>query len=400
MKHSLISPSGAHRWLKCHRSARLIESHGLEAVNLSDYDTAEDDGFSYAEEGALAHELVALMIAEKFEGQTNHTPYRSMDEIIKDKHYSPDLLDEVRKCVDYVDSWSEEGATFKTFFNVETEVPLTNYLPNGVGNVDLFWVDSLNCLNVLDHKFGYVKVSPMNNPQLYLYVLGVEQLLRASSLNNLGIERVRIHVAQPRLDYFDSYYTSIDEVREWANAENVAYKAQLAFDGEGDYHPSDETCRHCTAKHVCPALNAAAVSVYDKSHTPLEALSDEEVLDMYSKIGIIAKWAKAVENYVKMKAIEGKQWEGLQLVSGSVRRSIPDKYTDEALQILKANGITTEELSGTSLAPLGKLEKAIGKEAVEELLGHLIERKPTAPKLKKINSLTSDFFDDDNNELF
>lgn len=92
----------------------------------------------------------------------------------------------------------------------------------------------------------------------------------------------------------------------------------------------------------------------------------------------LTKWANEIMNYATESAVNhGKKWSGFKIVEGrSVR-----KYKDENAVIQKAKEHGYTDIFKSSLITLTEMQKLMGKEKFEEVLGDLIIKPSGKPTL-------------------
>lgn len=361
-KHALLSVSGSERWLNCTPSARLEEKE-------------KDRPSSYANEGTLAHELadVELRYASKQISKKEWTKKKKLLE--KSEYYSPEMDEEVEKYVDFV--MQEYKDSLKkvpgSLLIVESRLDLSSYIEEGFGTCDAAIISD-DLMHVIDFKYGKgVKVDATDNPQLKLYGLGS---LHEQELS-YDIHRVSLTVFQPRLDSVSTWVISADDLRKWAQ-DQVIPKASLAFEGKGKLVPGNH-CQWCKVKARCPALAAENLKLAQYEFAEPEMLSDEELVDIYSRIPGFYDWAKSVSDYMLQEALEGKEWPDYKLVEGRSNRRwvLPDK----AVEILKKEGFSTEEILNMQIKGIGEIEKLVGKKRFPDLVGDFVNKPPGKPTL-------------------
>ncbi|MCQ4638669.1 DUF2800 domain-containing protein, partial [Anaerovorax odorimutans] len=148
--------------------------------------------------------------------------------------------------LDYV-SGIVHGFDSPPYIAVEKRLDYSHIAPEGFGTGDCVIIGG-DEMHVIDFKYGKgVPVSAKANPQLKLYALGA--LNEYAILYPIG--KVTMHIVQPRIDNTSSFTQPVEELTTWA--EMIKPWAKKAFDGEGEYRPSEETCRFCRAKHTCRA---------------------------------------------------------------------------------------------------------------------------------------------------
>src|SRR5699024_4530550 len=103
-----------------------------------------------------------------------------------------------------------------------------------------------------------------------------------------------------RRESISTFLLTKDELLDWANHE-LKPKAELAFDGEGEFNPG-EWCRFCRAAVKCRARAEANLKVaqYDFKKPPL--LTDEEIADILLSISDLTKWANEITAYATSAA--------------------------------------------------------------------------------------------------
>ena len=381
-KHAILSASGASRWINCTPSPRLEE--GFE-VSQSEY----------AAEGTLAHEFAELGVKLDL-GLMHKKDYDKATKPLRKHHlYYDTMEEEVQKHIDYVLEQFLEAkrVTSDAVILIEAKVDLTHYIEDGFGTCDIVIIAD-GVLEVIDLKFGKgVRVSAKDNPQLKLYGLGA---LRANELL-YDIKTVKLTIVQPRLDSISSWEISSEELIHWGESV-VIPKAKLAFDGKGE-QVTGEWCRFCRAKAVCKALAQESLDLAKHEFQEPMLLSDNELLDAYSKIDKLQTWANAVADYIFKEALSGKKWEGYKLVEGRSNRQWVDQ--EKVAEVLIGKNFSESDLFTKKLLGIGAIEKMLGKSAFSEYLGDLVikpQGKPTlVPESDKRNELSNaknDFSDD------
>jgi hypothetical protein len=257
---------------------------------------------------------------------------------------------------------------------LEQRLDYSQWVPGGFGTGDCIIVsDSL--LEVLDYKNGKgVPVSAEGNPQLRLYGLGA----LAAFGDLYDFKSVRYTIVQPRLDSITDEMLTREELIKWAEDE-VVEKAQLAWKGEGEFHPG-EHCRWCAAKAVCSARVAEALKIYQYGFEAPGLLSDDQLPKILSTLDVAEAWIKDIREYAEKQALAGQRIRGWKLVRGKrPNRVWSDKEAVEA-QLLRA-GYPKDSFTETKLLPVGSIEKTLGKAAFESLLGSLVHQGEGRPIL-------------------
>jgi len=173
-KHSILSPSGSHRWLNCTPSARLE----LE------FEDAESEA---AKEGTAAHALCEHKLKRALKRRSKR-PVSDYDS------------DEMEECTDaYVDFVMEQYEAAKQVCKdpivlIEQHLDFSNYVTDGFGTGDCVIISD-DKLHIVDFKYGMgVLVEAEDNPQMKLYALGALELYDAL----YDILKVSMTIFQPR----------------------------------------------------------------------------------------------------------------------------------------------------------------------------------------------------------
>lgn len=367
--HALLSASSSHRWLNCPPSARLSENY-------------EDKSSDFAAEGTDAHELCEYKL-KKALGQRAKNPTENltwyneeMEECASGyAEYVMELIAQAKKnCADPV-------------VLIEQRLDYSKYVTDGFGTGDCVIIAD-GTLNIVDYKHGKgVEVSALDNPQMKLYALGALEIFDSI----YDIENITMTIYQPRIANISTCSVPMGELIDWA--ENVLKPtAELAFNGKGEFRCGD-WCRFCKARAQCRERANASLELAKYDFAEPLLLSDDEVEEILDKIDRLVSWANDIKEYALKAALNGKQWKNRKLVEG---RSIR-KYTDEAMAALAVKNAGYEPYE-KKLLGIAEMQKMLGKEQFNKILGDFVEKpkgKPTlvpmSDKRKEINTAASDF---------
>lgn len=364
MDHAKLSASGAKRWLLCHPSVRLEEEF-IEETS------------SYAEEGTVAHALAELKLRLAL-GELTKTQYKNQLEEFKREHstYYNEEMEEATTT--YMEAVMELYAEAKSscsdaMIMLEQRVDFSKWVPEGFGTSDVVIIAD-NIMHITDLKYGRgVKVSAEDNPQLKLYALGAFN--EYAMLYDIG--QVKMTIIQPRLDHISTSELVREDLIEWGDT-YVKPRALLAYNGEGEFAPGEETCRFCRAKHVCKARAAQQLDLMKYELQSPDIFTDDEIAELLTKVGPFVEWAKDIADYAYKQATEKDvKFKGWKLVEGRSTRRYKD--TLEVAKVLKAAGYDEALIYEKNLLSITAMEKAIGKKQFKELLSdHVIkpEGKP------------------------
>ena len=360
--HAILSPSSAKRWINCTPSALLAEAEGSKSS-------------VYAEEGTLAHEIAEHALTQYLEGMydpiiDDAIPLK--DEHLKNPLFSIDMANYIRDYCDYViaEIYETDKVDWPTKVFLERKVDITDYAPDSFGSVDVT-LESSHTIHIIDLKYGAgVKVYADMNEQMLMYALGT-----LKSLETDHIEKIRMTIAQVRLDHYDTFEMTKQDLLAWAE-KVLKPAAKEAIQGKGK-QVIGSWCGFCPVKAQCRAQRDAILADFDEKPEPL-LLSDEEIVELIGKIDMYKSWIESVNKYVYDRAIQGYKWEGYKLVAGRTSRVIKD---EAKIRQALLNEFLEDEVLNIKLKGIGDLEKLLGKKVFSARFGDAIESRPGAPKL-------------------
>lgn len=405
MAHAKLSPSGAHRWMRCPGSVVLEAPY-------------PDSSSSYAREGTAAHELAALVLESPPATAQDYVGKRI--EFVDDGEtvqwpISQDMADHVDDYVKLV----RERAAGKTLL-VEQRLPIGHITgeEGATGTSDVVIIDHVNrTIEVIDLKFGMgVRVDAEENEQTQLYALGA--LEEYGILGDFAYVAMVIH--QPRLNHVSEWVIPVEQLYKFATqvkqaafgcglaqAEHAgATKEWLASTWNVEYLLTGEKqCRFCKAKATCPALRAEVAEVVGGSAAAtIDEFADftPETVDMQTgdnylpiamaKVGMVEDWCKAVRAEVERRLLAGQKVDGYKLVEG---KRGPRKWSDaEAVETLfKSFRLRQDEMYDFSLISPTKAEKLFKQNPkrwakVSECITQSTGKPSVAPATDKRSELT------------
>ena len=368
--HALLGASSSHKWLHCTPSARLEEQF--------EYTTS-----IFAEEGTAAHALGEYKI-RTFLGENVERPIGDYDSEELEEYTDVYLT----LAIELIAKAREACAD--PLILVEQRLDYACYVPEGFGTGDLIIVAD-GILDIIDLKYGRgVAVSAKDNPQMKLYALGALTLFDVL----YDIEMVRMTICQPRLENISSYEIKASELLEWAETE-LKPKASMAYKGEGDFL-TGEHCRFCRAKQTCRARTEHFLNLAQYDFALSALLEDDEIAQILPLAEKLASWANDIYAYATEKALnENKEWSGYKLVEGRSNR----KYKSEQEVISKLLEAGYKDIYKQSLLGLSEMEKLLGKNIFNELLGALVEKPqgkltlvPISDKRQDVKNTVKDDF--------
>lgn len=224
-EHSKLPPSSAARRMACPGSRALEEQYARKE---------ESDA---SEEGKLAHEAAA--------GYLRNEALVNIDKYTDEMREGAKLYKSIIKQYLFNDDLQ---------IRIEEPVDIYNIHPECWGTPDAFGRDK-NVLHVFDYKYGFTPIEAFENWQLIEYACGIGYDLSHA----VNITDIYLHIVQPR-DYISSskhkvWHLIANELSTYR--QRLIVSEALAMSPNAPLRVSNE-CKHCPARHACPALKQAA----------------------------------------------------------------------------------------------------------------------------------------------
>lgn len=370
MAHALLSPSGSKKWLKCTMSVRTEEGF-------------PDSGSDAAKEGTLAHELAEVMIQQALKQIAPKQAKARIAEIKKSEFYEDEMLRYISDyrdfCLEQLNEVRAEDPTAE--LHTERTYDISRWAPECFGTGDITIVSN-TVLKFIDLKYGKgVPVFAHENTQLMIYSLGAYEEFGYE----WDFDSVDMYIYQPRISGglsgagLTPYTMSTRELLKWGKTV-LRPQAELAFNGEGEYYVSEDTCKFCKAKPRCQALANHCLELTKYEFKTGKLLPDEGVVEALKKGPLVVDWFNAVQKYALDQAVkEGKKWDDFKIVEGRSNR----KYVDETAvaELVISEGFEETQVYNKKIIGIGDMEKLLGVNKTSELLKDLILKPKGAPTL-------------------
>jgi hypothetical protein len=294
--HAKLSPSGAHRWMRCPASPALEAPY-------------PDDSSPYAAEGTLAH----LLASEELDGT------KPAAERIGEKHtidgfdFMVDkvMVAYVEDYVKLVREYAQGGVLL-----VEQRVPIGHMTgeTDATGTSDAVIIHAAEKrLTVVDLKYGMgVKVYADGNEQAMMYALGAME-----AYEQLGdFDDICMVIHQPRLNHVAEHWIRADDLM--AFAKKVSSGAEATRNDKAEPVPGEKQCKFCKAKSSCPALQAIVDETADEEATAddFADLGDNALSIAMGRVDLIEQWCKSIRAEVERRLTKGLDVTGYKLVEG------------------------------------------------------------------------------------
>lgn len=380
--HATLGASSAKRWMNCPGSVKLSE--GLP-----------DSESDHAREGSAAHALGETCLL------TGEMPFEYLGEPVPhadhaDHTVSQDMVDAVMVYVRYVRSFGRKITAKMVERRVDLE-PLGEWAAGMFGTADFVLFDGRRqVLHIVDYKHGQgVLVDTDDNPQLMYYAVGALLALGKHNVKDRQRVKVEATIVQPRVHHPDGPIRTIvytaDELLTWAET-TLRDAVEATRHDHPPLIPSDDACRFCKARGICPALADQAMDQamldFDGDDVvprkPLDRLSGDDVARILDNEKTIRNWLDGVASLAQRSLKQGQDVTNghYKLVAGRKKRLW--KNEDVAATRLYSLGFDDTDLYSHKLLTPAQAETLVGKKQREEI-ADLIAKEDGKPTLAPVD---------------
>lgn len=412
--HSIFSPSGSAMWAYC--SGSLLP-------NLFTHDTAGEDAAC----GTVAHSVGELWL------KTGERPDHLIGTV--ERITEGDQVFEIEidgSMMEYVEQYVDYCNFLPGVHFVETRVDHSDLTPlkNQSGTADHAACVPRH-LTITDLKYGKgVQVYAKNNTQGVIYAYGFFK--RYDEL--FDFQTITIRICQPRLDHFDEWTITREELLKWAAW--IKERAYSAWCKGADRTPGEKQCQWCRIKPDCAAYAVWADRLLDGVFDNLDdTITTDDMADIQQRLDsgtfvakpvdvgtltlkqkvVLSHYRKAVESFFKAiqedieaRALRGEEIPGMKLVEGRSNRVFEN--VDAATEHLEFLGIGYDDIRPRGMIGITEAEDRLVKlgykrKQLPGLLSQVVKKpsgKPTLvdeddprPSIADIVSSTFDNLDED-----
>lgn len=365
-KHSDFAASSASRWLVCPASVELCKKVPPSIDTKASL------------EGTNAHECLEFLTRAALNGEEALLEAFNVAETkwpSPGKGYDPEMLDHALDAAETIfDLRPSETATLE----IENKVYLSQIDERMFGTLDYAWIDLWGRLVVIDFKFGKFPVEARYsdgrpNPQLMYYALAV------AMKHDYEFEEVELVVIQPRAfreseSIYSSTKVSMKELTKFAA--EIAGAVLEASKPNPKFVATDEGCKWCPAKSICPELSKNALGDLDNPFD-LETLDDVRPFDLEVTPRSLPKllnacdrletWIDAIRAHAK-ELLEGQiKIDGYELVP---KRAV--RYWNKNAEMLAKHQFGDEVFERKMLSPAQFLKRFKGKNGEDFVERHTV----------------------------
>ena len=229
------------------------------------------------------------------EGTKKHEyAYQTLRDHFDSKNFGIPKLDDGYEELGFYISHAVDVFEKNKYVGIETSVGMQNDFTNGYllsGNIDLWYIDKNEHLNVCDLKTGRYSVNPENNIQLLTYAMLIKNMLP-----DIVIKGIKLKIFQD------------NEIKTWIveQEDYSVFKQNLKM----LLHSKDfklvlgTHCGACFSKHDCPLYTKKEVTKIKKAKivetsTSLLKLDPAKFVEIYVKVKELKKAVKLVEDVMK-----------------------------------------------------------------------------------------------------
>ena len=368
MAHSLFAPSSAHRTISCPASLLLNEKE-------------PDVQNSFAAEGTAAHFIGELALSKKCDavtyagctvivrknGKCEFRHEKSAPLVYEDFEF--EVTDEM---CGFVQEYVDRCNAFPGDHYTEQKVNISNYtpIPEQYGTADHV-ACSPGVMHVGDLKYGMgVKVFAEDNEQALLYALGVFDDLDWA----YDFQDIYIHIYQPRLDHWDTWHITRDQLIAWGV--RIRDGLKRALEPDPPFNPTVKNCTFCKIAGKCRALaettkNSALMAFDDETldfvEPDLEMLSVPEMVEAWHMKPLYdARMSALTAHLERLILKDGVIIPGLKVVEGLTHRKWISEQAARAVLELDYD-VPEEKLFKKSMITPAQAQKLLPKDKRAEI---------------------------------
>lgn len=359
-KHAGLSPSSAHRWMRCPGSVREVYNYPAGGTRSE-----------AAIDGTHSHKLLEYCVT--YECTANSMVGKTLTDDDGAFIVTMERAERTQLAIDYivqrVDKYGGGGGTFS-----EQEVNTGIYLNRNdvYGTID-FAIYAENYLEIIDFKDGAFPVSAIDNEQLEIYALGeLDNLKRNSPGVFINPSNVVMTILQPKLKQIgqSEYISSVTMPTQTLLGKVHDFKmGALATDiPDAPLVPGEKQCKFCPHKGACSVsishtLNLSGIKFGDVSITKQAVdkepadLTDAQIAEIIEATPLLRQMMSAVADEALRRVQMGITLPGLKCIQGAGARKWSLDDDDEMAEKLRQMGIPKANTRSNKVLTPAQAEK-------------------------------------------
>lgn len=232
---------------------------------------------------------------------------------------------------------------------------------------------------ITDLKYGQgVQVFAEENKQAIKYALGAW----AEHDWAYDFKRVVIRICQPRLDHFDSWELSVDELKEWG--QKIKKRLELVFVEDPPFQASEKACKFCKVNGNCRTQVEFIHSIHalkfddltGEAEHPPHTLSNDDIAEAYRAGKLLKVIMAGVKGEVFRRLARGEKVGHKKIVAAHTHRAWKDE--EAARKLLRANGVDDEKIVVRKFVSPAQAEGLLPPHLWSEL-AEFVDRPPGQP---------------------
>jgi hypothetical protein len=354
--HALLSPSRAHRYMRCPGSVREEAKY------------PEPPSGPNAIDGTHTHTLLEHCVKADLGDPTTMVGVKMKDddgEFVVDT----DRAARVKVAIDYVrQRHAELGGSVLAERRVDPSYLLGRSDMSGTVDIRIM---GTQVLEIIDYKDGMSPVESDGNEQLELYALGALAELKVLLSLPFPFTAVRMTIIQPKMalrggDPIVSVEKSVDEVLGLVG--KYVHGAAMTEKPDAPLIPGEKQCKWCRASGCAARVNASlavagvafpvvGVEVGQQiAQQDPAALSDDKLREILEAAPMMRQMIEQAEAEALRRLESGKPIPGLKLVNGrgSQAWTLPEEQIAEKL---KGMGVPKDAIYKTSVVSPAQAKK-------------------------------------------
>ena len=332
--HSQLSPSGAHRWIRCPASVPFQKKLGIISQSSE-----------YAAEGTAVHEIIERCLKDGAEPIDFIGKTLSVDKF--EKAITEKMADNAAVMVNFCRMKKSDNADLYSEIYLDLSDMFIDGLDGGTADCVIISHDKKSAV-IADYKNGTVKVDVTYNQQLLIYA-------------ELAIIQPNVY-KEPQI-----FSLTVSEIEKWRD--NILVPCALRCSEENpQFVPGEIQCKYCPCSGQCQHQNKFLMeqTKLDFSTVPsADALTAEQKLKIFSAAEQIKKFIDEVVKSVTSEMLQGEKYSGLKLVRKATKRKFTELASDVVMSPL-LDYLDEEEVFEKKIKGITEIEKLLKKRGIKD----------------------------------